>query len=283
MMGGINCYNLYGDENYACYIIENGEIKGCEYMFGDEPYVIYALAEFYEKYPYKLNELVLCDDGLLGIITKMEWDCKKSDMKYHISFNPPVSYDIPVVDNKWYSSKNIKCKFMESCKCPEYEDIKKVAYLSINDKDYADEIEVNLGNDYEYKFEMNRLYILKKKPKYPKLRNLTECKEILGEKDMYQGISGYKGELLTIFQRLLIFRDVYWKIAGEEMGLDKPWEPKYEAFVDNTFFTIQTFNGEIDKSATSHRNSILVFPTIAMRDVFYENFKDLIEQCKELL
>ena len=37
---------------------------------------------------------------------------------------------------------------MESCKCPESEDTKKVAYLSINDKNYADEIEINLGDDY---------------------------------------------------------------------------------------------------------------------------------------
>jgi hypothetical protein len=28
---------------------------------------------------------------------------------------------------------------------------------------------------------------------------------------------------------------------------------------------------------------ILAFPTEEMRDTFYENFKDLIEQCKELL
>ena len=30
-------------------------------------------------------------------------------------------------------------------------------------------------------------------------------------------------------------------------------------------------------------NVLLAFPTEEMRDAFYENFKDLIEQCKELL
>jgi hypothetical protein len=30
-------------------------------------------------------------------------------------------------------------------------------------------------------------------------------------------------------------------------------------------------------------SSVLEFPTPEMRDAFYENFKDLIEQCKELL
>ena len=30
-------------------------------------------------------------------------------------------------------------------------------------------------------------------------------------------------------------------------------------------------------------NTILTFPTEEMRDAFFENFKDLIEKCKELL
>jgi hypothetical protein len=280
-MGGCESGYSGGGTGFYYYISQFGNIEASCKPYEFDTYIVYTLEEFLEKYPYKLNELVLCDDGLLGVITKMEWDCEKSDMKYHISFNPPVSYDIPVVDNKWYSSKNIKCRFMESCKCPEYEDIKKVAHLSINDKDYADEIEVNLGDDYEYKFEMNRLYILKKKPKYPKLRNLTECKEILGEKDMYQGISGYKGELLTIFQRLLIFRDAYWKIAGEQMGLGKPWEPDWTS--GKPFHCISVSGNIIGKGKWYTDNKILAFPTEEIRDAFYENFKDLIEQCKELL
>jgi hypothetical protein len=28
---------------------------------------------------------------------------------------------------------------------------------------------------------------------------------------------------------------------------------------------------------------ILAFPTVEMRDTFYENFKELIDECKELL
>ena len=37
------------------------------------------------------------------------------------------------------------------------------------------------------------------------------------------------------------------------------------------------------ENETYNRNAILAFPTEEMRDAFYENFKDLIEQCKELL
>ena len=128
----------------------------------------------------------------------------------------------------------------------------------------------------------NKVMMRPKKPKYPKLTNLSECKEILGEKDMYQGVSGYKGELLTNFQRLLIFRDVYWKMAGEKMGLDKPWEPDWTD-LDQLKYCIWVDVGEFITMINVRGQHILAFPTEEMRDAFYENFKDLIEQCKELL
>ena len=107
MLGGENKYNLSGDGTNAYYLIEFNEIKCGTFIFGDEPYAFFTLEEFLSKYPYKLNDLVLCDDGLLGIITKMEWDCEKSDMKYDITFNT-LAY------NKWYNSKNIKRKFISA-------------------------------------------------------------------------------------------------------------------------------------------------------------------------
>ena len=91
---------------------------------------------------------------------------------------------------------------------------------------------------------------------------------------------GYN-KLLSAFTELLIFRDAYWKIAGEQMGLGKPCKPdwntnelKYIIYYENDRLW---FNDEIS------RNTILAFPTEEMRDAFYENFKNLIEQCKELL
>lgn len=124
---------------------------------------------------------------------------------------------------------------------------------------------------------------VEKKPKYP--NDYKTCCDALyansNHNECYEACM--RGYPMDTFARLLICRDAYWKIAGEQMGLGKPWEPKYISLEDNTYFTIQTFNGEIDKSGTSHRNAILAFPTIEMRDAFYENFKKEIEQCKELL
>jgi hypothetical protein len=72
------------------------------------------------------------------------------------------------------------------------------------------------------------------------------------------------------------------------MGLGKPWEPDWE---DETQvkYMITTFNNKLEFFSSIHsyvvgrRNHILSFPTEEMRDTFYKNFKNLIEQCKELL
>ena len=82
--------------------------------------------------------------------------------------------------------------------------------------------------------------------------------------------------------KLRICRNAYWKIAGEQIGLGKPWEPDWKHGKDK-FYCICTTEGEIVLGEWYIDNKILAFPTIEMRDAFYENFKDLIEECKELL
>ena len=143
----------------------------------------------------------------------------------------------------------------------------------------ADEVEVILG-DYEFVLKDGKTYFVKKKPQYPK--TYEECCKILGIEDRENGYCGYEYEFLGEFQKLYICRNAYWKIAGEEMGLDKPWKP------DWTNFKVNKFCIGVDRNITSNcnkvtGNKILAFPTAEMRDAFYDNFKELIEQCKELL
>ena len=446
-------------------------------------FAIFTLEKFWKKYPYKLDELVLCDDGLLGVITKMEWDCEKCDMKYHVSFNPPVSYDIPVVDNKWYSSKNIKCKFMAAknkklaikghatrgkeviellemmggknnykvdganinctyiirhfdhsiiggwsssteivftleeflekypfkvndrvidkadgcpgvvCEMKWDEDVSDMKYCvafgngidfgwfandsiefykenenleetqsnqdidkdvfrkefcercgsqrcsgqddeledcerfknlmdnlrkpsdknhkmgsksklpskyyedrlkEIKSKREYDELRTPLDDDenkfppFEPMFNMNdeleykipegyeisevskdTVFIKPIKSKYPK--TYEECRKHLSCDDKI------KLEFVNQFLKLINSRNAYWKIAGEEMGLGKPWEPDWDKLSTNHEFIV------IEKGCFTYSSMLLVFPTEEMRDAFAENFKDLIEQCKELL
>lgn len=90
--------------------------------------------------------------------------------------------------------------------------------------------------------------------------------------------------LLEYFSKLLICRDAYWKIAGEQMGLDKPWDSVYGCGEWGYWIGYDINANKIYcQDSRLLLNRLLVFPTKEMRDAFYENFKDLIEQCKELL
>ena len=125
-----------------------------------------------------------------------------------------------------------------------------------------------------------KIVLEKKKKGYPK--NYEECCEILDITPIRRiGDIGYKRTLLNVFEKLLICRDAYWKIAGEEMGLDKPWEPSDSDYITGRI-CIFVHKGNIICD-TPAQECILTFPTEEMRDAFYENFKELIESCKELL
>ena len=119
------------------------------------------------------------------------------------------------------------------------------------------------------------------KPQYPK--TYEECCDLLVNYDKYSeilvaiaGVS-YKANLIKSFTKLLICRDAYWEIAGKELGLGKPWKPDWDNLSTNHEFI------KINKGCFTYSSRILVFPTEEMRDAFFDNFKDLIEQCKELL
>jgi hypothetical protein len=87
--------------------------------------------------------------------------------------------------------------------------------------------------------------------------------------------------LYSSFIQLIRCRNAYWKIAGKEMGLGKPWKPDWDW--REYKFCIGTIYDKIEKFHVGSQNYILAFPTEEMRDAFWENFYDLIEVCKELL
>lgn len=82
MLGGINSHNLYGDENYTYYTIDDDkEIKGGIYVFGDEPYTILTLEEFLKKFPYKVGDEVTLDNFPCEI-KGMSWEY--DDIIYYV-------------------------------------------------------------------------------------------------------------------------------------------------------------------------------------------------------
>lgn len=274
MLGGENTLELGGIFCNSYYIIyDDGEIVAdLVDRCNREQYSLYSLEEFEEKFPYKVGDKVYCFyDGPLTVahVRNMVWDENRGEVLYQIY-------------SDWYSVKDLqpyKVKFMEETK----EDWCVYGKLDFEQEPCADKVELVLGDNYEIKVVDGKTYVVRKKTQYPK--TYDECCEVLGHKEITISgyVLGYKGSLLSSLQKLLICRDAYWKIYGGSMGLGKPWKPA-DSKNHVYYFFYCVSNDKIRLSAGNlYSNEVFAFPTQEMRDAFFENFKDLIEECKELL
>lgn len=139
--------------------------------------------------------------------------------------------------------------------------------------------EFSCPDGYEFRdesgnvIETKKIVLEKKKTKYPK--TYEESIEILDYKDVSDVVK--IPHLLSVMESLLVCRDAYWKLAGD-------WRPDWAMYSGPKHCIIYSDN-QIkwqDKSFVTEAK-VLAFPTKEMRDMFYENFKDLIEECKELI
>lgn len=73
--------------------------------------------------------------------------------------------------------------------------------------------------------------------------------------------------------QLLICRNAWWKMLG--------WKPDWENESDK--YCIYNNGGDIDAFPFNFSSRILAFPDMKIASQFYETFKDLIEEAKELL
>lgn len=172
--------------------------------------------------------------------------------------------------NYWFQNNTVKSALDLSL-------IEKV--LHNNNLDIPNNVIINKnGNTYD---DFARWYCDETKiSKYP--TTYEECKTLLQLQDSKVGARcGYEWRLISYFQQLLMCRDAYWKIAGEELGLDEHWEPDW---TDGKIkYGIAYFRDFLIHNNCIHSNKILVFPTEEMRDVFCDNFRYLIVACKTLL
>ena len=151
--------------------------------------------------------------------------------------------------------------------------------LSLDDN----KVKLKLHDDkYDIIVENGNIYAVKKKLVYP--QNYNECCEILGfknrnktEQQFLNSCDLYDFELMTKLSMLKVCRDAYWKIVGD-------WKPNYTNTLSNDVkYVIEVDKGILTKSTCADINKILVFPTSEMRDAFLENFRGLIEECKEFI
>ena len=247
-----------------------------------------------KAFGYTVDDIIFTNDtGWIRIINKL-WDCYAKEHVYEgIGILNKHEYkDIRHhnVTGKMQLGHSKHCKDVDDVRYVNSitDDIKinqitnKVSVIKFKPDVCDNEIELQLG-DYEIEVRYGKTYVIKKKPKYP--TTYEECCEILGIGSYFEpeirNVTTEECYKFTNLIRLKRCRNVYWKIYGEEMGLDKPWEPDLE---NEELYCIQNYNRQIIINRTNTAfNKFLIFPTEEMRDVFYENFKDLIEQCKELL
>ena len=276
MLGGTNVYKLCGDESYAYYVIEYNEIKTGIHIFGNEPYTILTLEEFEKKFPYKIGDKVKSPKSI-GIITDMYWSTIDNCVRYRLSNKNNV--------DSYFSADVLQpYKEQETMEESNHECINFAKHPPITDK-----LEIILG-DYEIVEENGKYYAVKKKPKYP--QTYEECCEVLDihpsrnvDSTFITDLTDYEDNLSNLMSdlyKLLICRDAYWKIAGEQMELGKPWKPDWNDDYQEKWI-INFYQDRINLTDAQNVHFVLAFPTKEMRDAFHKNFEDLIEKCKELL
>ena len=263
------------DVDYYFTIID-GYIDGIFYLderLNFDIYTFFTLEDFLKENPFKVGDLVDRNiDYVSCIIDDMRWNSEKCCVEYHLNYLNGSEYGWHVSDCL-IKPENVDVIIGTKIQSTGFMQMGKTASVIFNSENYEDEVELQLG-DYEIEVRDGKTYAVKKKPVYPK--TYEECKEMLDE-NMYYGFSVFK-----TLQNLIICRDVYWKIAGEEMGLGKPWKPDWTN-LDQLKYCIWVDVGEFITMVNVRGQHILAFPTEEMRDAFYENFKKEIEQCKELL
>ena len=241
---------------------------------------------------FKEGDKVICYDGCPGIIESVY--VKENGVSYGVS--------IGGIDFGVYRNTELK-PYVPKTPIPEYKDIYKELRLDPSDDDkLATEV---TGKDYKLippngyligkVTNVNNGIIVeyvKKKPNLP--TKYKECCEILNVPELELAyntdystlnLSTYEWKKLNAYNalhKLRVCRDAYWKIAGEQMGLNNSWEPDWEDFEQDKF-CIRVENNEVIKKSVTRYQRILAFPTEEMRDFFYENFLFTIVQAKELL
>ena len=260
MLGGENIPygNLGGNNpNEVYYIDKEGYINSSKQASGK---ATFTLEDFLVRFPYKVGDKVNSPcRGCVKTITSMGWDdylntitYKLNDREYTHIAQLKVVNDLPLVEQKPMEEKKINQMSLANCD--------------------LDEIEIVLGDKFELKIKDGKYYAVRKK--YPK--TYEECCDVLIPDCVEFNVilNGYNSVLLEEFGKLLICRDAYWKLADN-------WKPDWNNISDK--HCIYVVGKEMWSKECQTRQCTLAFPTAEMRNAFYENFKDLIEQCKELL
>ena len=293
MLGGKNIHRIDAIRDYCVYFVMDDKNKTISSLKLNqvlpEQFIIYSLEKFEEKFPYKVGDKVYnIIHNENQTITEVAWDFQEDEIVYQTNNNDYLFVNYLQPYKEGVNLQELERKLDEALAKETTESLNKwldgepepKAPILSNRYDYAEGkcgYVIPDGYEFDYIKEgfQTEIILKPKKPTYPK--TYEECCKILDWNHRDYDRVGYKSNLLCKLQLLILCRDAYWEIAGEQMGLGKPWEP-YDA---KDRYIIRRVEDEIRKGYNI--SCVLEFPTSEMRDAFFENFKGLIEQCKELL
>lgn len=286
----INYAYLITKYNFIDFVIDTSKIL--------RGYKFFTLEDFLAKFPYKVGDKVMVTDCISPYtISDMIWE--DDEIKYRINCEDdwltadelqPYTETDNLINTLKETQQVVRDgnenlgKVIEKLKQKDMLDVfgtiskveEKISAINFHYSQFDDKVQLLLGKDFEIIQEDGKIFVVRKQPQYPK--TYEECCKVLCPNSVSLSkvlTSGYKCELLKNLGNLLICRDAYWKIAVD-------WQPIWDD-EEQCKFVIYRFRDSILKDSTYINPSILAFPTAEMRDIFYENFKELIETCKELL
>jgi hypothetical protein len=284
MMGGINTSEFKGNNEGCIYAFSEDDKRIVKFgpSADGHPFTIYTLEAFDKKYPLRVTEDVIFNLEICEI-KSVEWNFHRNEPIYTVHMfglgefeaTNDELFELDAEDEPCNCEDNTSGIYIDYGATEE-----DYPYIDLDNTNYN---KIMISDSFEAVVEDGVTYLVKKRLNYPK--TYRECFYTLyGHKNDAFNLSGVTDEeydLIGNLIKLMRCRDAYWKIAGERMGLKKPWEPDLE---NELLHCIQNYNNQITVSRTNTAfNKILIFPTEEMRDAFYKNFKDLIESCKDLL
>lgn len=284
ILGGNNTRNWIGDDDFSMYFInEDGNIICSSINYSIMK--VFTLEEFLEKYPYKVGDKVSILDGTNYVFTIKSMTLDADRITYKLK-------SIDGIENEydWLADELI---YYTEQKEEPMEEIDEVAVNHVFETEVIsfgiaqrDKYELDLQGKFKVVLREGKYYVERIKPKYPKtfeeccrVVNANPCVRLLydlsdGQKYSYDvdNLQHYEN-----IRKLLICRDAYWKIEGN-------WKPNWEENDGGYRYCIVNHSNNIElTNEWLGENYILSFPTEEMRDVFYENFKHLVETCREFL
>lgn len=270
-IGGINHFNYKGDKSQNIYYINNNNIINVEKWLSlpsKHNFSIYSFDLLIKEYPHKLNEKVWWTCGI---------ELKECIIKNMHFCDNKMIYTLETLNGDFiYCTKQNITKF-DMIKLSTDTEMKKNA-ITISDIE-ADKIEIVLSDKLEMLVEDGKTYIVKKPIVFP--TEYKDCTVMLGIFDNGD-FEDYEEIGFALLKQLIICRNTYWKIAGEQMGLGKPWEPDWSMYSEKKY-CIKYSQNEIKTCEYVTESKLLSFPTKDIRNKFLESFRKLIEECAKYI